>query len=173
MGYTKEQISWIFAYADSQGKVRKDYRPEVKVDINLDGNNGTLTGFSNKAWDYGCSGLSFHYSYGTDHAPGSVCGHNICMHINYEGRFYDWGYFYDSEENQQKLRDLYAKCCSEVFGVSINLMLEKGKALVDERNKRQAWLVYCDYLEGWAKNNRDSLKFPKPKTFNAWYKENY
>ena len=147
--------------------------PDVRVDLDLDGKDGELTGFSNKAWQYEQSGISFtfHYHRG-EYYPGSVAAHNMCMCISSDGEFYHSGYFHDSEENQQKLRDLYAKCCSEVFGVSENLMLEKGKVLVEEQNKKKAWSKYCDWLSNWAQQHRNTGVPAKPETFAAWYKNN-
>ena len=172
MDYTKEQLRYVLAYLEGKEPRRATMSAEVPG-LNLDGNHGSLTGYSNKAWNYGTTGLSFYYSYGNDHAPGSICGHNICMCISRISQdFYCDGYFHDSPENQQTLRNMFINTSSLVYQVSIAKMLEDGKAIVAEKNKQQAWTEYCEYIKTWAEDNRSNYNFPKPKTFTAWRKEN-
>lgn len=172
MDYTKEQLNYVLAYLEGKEPRRASMSAEVPG-LNLDGNHGSLTGYSNKAWNYGATGLSFYYSYGNDHAPGSVCGHNICMCISRISQdFYCDGYFHDSPENQQTLRNMFIQASSLVYQVSIDKMLEDGKVLVEEQNKKKAWSKYCDWLSNWAQQHRNTGVPAKPETFAAWYKNN-
>lgn len=176
MKYTNEQLNYVLAYLDNEEPKLLHTSNPIKVDLNLDGNNGTLTGYSNKAWNYKTTGISFNYSYGTDHVPGSICGHNICMCVNRRNqdniKFWSDGYFHDSAENQEKLRDLFIDISSDAYQVSVDIMLEVGRNIVENENKHKAWGKYCDYITAWAAENKASHKFPKPMTFAAWYKKN-
>lgn len=172
MRYSEEQLKYVLAYLGTKPAKRVEFTSPKKVDLDLDCGEGTLTGYSNKAWAWQSSGISFHYSYGGGHSPGSVCAHNICMCPNREGKFYHDGYFHDTPANQQKLRDMFIEISSEMYQVSIAEMLEEGKTILDAENKKLAWRRYCIYLGKWAEENKASEGFPKPLTFAAWYKKN-
>lgn len=178
MAYTKKQLVSVWYALDDLSRTdsRRVSNCSIKTSLALDwgcNHGGTITCVSNQDGMYGFRGISINYSWGSDHAPGSTSGHNMCFSLYSDGSFGSGSHWTtNNPENQKLLGEAYVPLMANLYGTTPEALITKGYKVQRARARENAEALVHKMYKAYLKNFIEHGKVGEsPLSYSAFKKQ--